>query len=137
MSYWLVKTEPGCYAYADLARDRRAVWDGVSNNWALQFLRQMKKGDQVFVYHTGDEKQIVGIAEVVKPPYPDPKENDEKLTVVDLKAVRSLARPVALATIKKDRRFKDFELVKFSRLAVMPVSEEVWEHLLAMSQETP
>lgn len=134
MNYWLVKTEPDCYAYADLVRDRRTVWDGVSNAWALSFLRQMKKGDRVFVYHTGKEKQIVGIAEVVKEPYPDPSAEDEKLVVVDLKAVKALPRPVTLAEIKKDKRFADFELVKFSRLSVMPVTPERWRALLELGQ---
>jgi predicted RNA-binding protein with PUA-like domain len=134
MNYWLVKTEPDCYAYADLVRDRRTVWDGVSNAWALSFLRQMKKGDRVFVYHTGKEKQIVGIAEVVKEPYPDPSGEDEKLVVVDLKAVKALPRPVTLAEIKKDKRFADFELVKFSRLSVMPVTPDRCRALLELGQ---
>ncbi|GMV97833.1 MAG: hypothetical protein AMXMBFR83_21880 [Phycisphaerae bacterium] len=133
MDYWLVKTEPDAFSYDDLARDRLATWDGVTNNWALQFLRRMKKGDRVLEYHTGDEKRVVGIAEVVKGPYPDPRAGDEKLTVVDLKPVRKLPRPVTLAAIRQDPRFADFELVKFSRLSVMPVSPQHWAWLLNMS----
>lgn len=132
MKYWLVKTEPDCYSFADLVRDKRTTWDGVTNSWALQFLRQISKGDRVFIYHTGKEKAIAGVAEVMKAPYADPNESDEKLAVVDLKPVKALARPVSLAEIKKDRRFADFELVKFSRLAVMPVSPERYEMLLTM-----
>ena len=132
MNHWLVKTEPECYAYADLVRDKKTAWDGITNNWALQFLRQMKKGDRVLVYHTGKEKAVVGVAEVVKAPYSDPKADDEKLAVVELKAVKALPHAVPLAQIKKDRHFADFELVKFSRLSVMPVSPERFEALLAL-----
>lgn len=132
MNHWLVKTEPDCYSFADLVRDKRTVWDGVTNAWALQFVRQMKKGDRVLVYHTGKEKAIAGIAEVVASAYADPAQKDEKLAVVDLKPVKPLARPVTLADLKKDRRFADFELVKFSRLSVMPVSGERWETLLEL-----
>ena len=132
MNYWLVKTEPDCYAFADLERDGRTVWDGITNAWALQFVRQMKKGDRVLIYHTGKEKAIVGVAEVVKAPYADPAGDDEKLAVVDLKCVRGLPQPVSLAAIKKDKRFGDFELVKFSRLGAMPVSADRYAALLAM-----
>lgn len=135
MAYWLLKTEPGCFSYDDLVREKRAVWDGVTNNWALQFLRRMKKGDRAFIYHTGKEKRIVGMAEVMKSAYPDPTAGDEKIAVVDLKPAGKLDRPVGLTEIKKDPRFADFELVKFSRLAVMPVSEERWRRLLSMGCE--
>jgi predicted RNA-binding protein with PUA-like domain len=83
-NYWLLKTEPSTYSFADLEREKRAVWDGVANALALKHLRLMKRGDLSFIYHTGDEKQIVGIAEVTSNPYPDPKKNDPKLAVVDL-----------------------------------------------------
>jgi predicted RNA-binding protein with PUA-like domain len=132
MKYWLLKTEPDCYSFADLVREKRTTWDGVTNSWALQFLRQIGKGDRVLIYHTGKEKAVAGVAEVVKAAYADPSCDDEKLAVVDLKPVKALASPVTLAQIKKDRRFADFELVKFSRLGVMPVSPERFEMLLAM-----
>lgn len=123
-NYWIVKTEPSTYSFDDLARQKTAVWDGVKNNLALKHLRQMKPGDQVLVYHTGDEKAVVGVAEVVSEPYPDPKQKDPKLTVVDLRAGGRLPRPVPLAEIKKDRAFADIALVRIGRLSVSPVSAE-------------
>jgi len=91
-SYWIVKTEPSTYSYDDLARQKTAVWDGVKNNLALKHLRSMRPGDQVLVYHTGDEKAVVGVAEVTRAAYPDPKQKDPKLAVVDLKARERLPR---------------------------------------------
>src|SRR5882724_2391563 len=96
-NYWLLKTEPSTYSFTDLEREKRAVWDGVSNALALKHLRSMRRGDLTFIYHTGNEKQIVGIAEVTSNPYPDPKENDPKLVVVDLAPRGRLPRPVTLA----------------------------------------
>ncbi len=110
-SYWIVKTEPSTYSFDDLARQHTAVWDGVKNNLALKHLRQMKPGDRVLVYHTGDEKAVVGVAEVTSEAYPDPKQKDPKLAVVDLRAVERLPRPVPLAEIKKERAFADLALV--------------------------
>lgn len=129
MAYWLLKTEPSCYSYDDLERDKKTVWDGVSNNLALKYLRQMKKGDLALVYHTGDTKAVIGVAEVVSDPYVDPKLNDPKLAVVDIKAKSRLNKPVALTQIKANKALQDFLLVKMSRLSVMPVSENQW-HLL-------
>src|SRR2546422_9323973 len=121
-NYWIVKTEPSTYSYDDLERQKTAVWDGVKNNLALKHLRQMKPGDRVLVYHTGDEKAVVGVAEVMSDAYPDPKQKDPKLAVVDLRAVERLPRPVSLAEIKKDRAFADLGLVRMGRLSVMPAS---------------
>lgn len=132
-NYWLLKTEPSTYSYADLERDKKAVWDGVSNALALKHLRSMKRGDLAFVYHTGDEKQIVGIAEVTSDAYPDPKEKDARLVVVDLKPRERLKRPVTLSEVKADGQFRDFELVRMGRLSVMPVGESRWNKLLKMS----
>ena len=132
-NHWLLKTEPSTYSFADLEREKRAVWDGVANALALKHLRSMKHGDLAFIYHTGDEKQIVGIAEVISDPYPDPKENDPKLAVVDLKPHERLPRPVTLAEIKSTRRFQDFELVRMGRLSVMPVSNSRWQELKKMA----
>src|SRR2546426_10283437 len=100
-THWIVKTEPSTYSYDDLARQNTAVWDGVKNNLALKHLRQMKPGDRLLVYHTGDEKAVVGVAEVTSESYPDPKQKDPKLAVVDLRAVERLPRPVPLAEIKR------------------------------------
>ena len=132
-NHWLLKTEPSTYSYADLERDKKAVWDGVSNALALKHLRSMKRGDLAFIYHTGDEKQIVGITEVTSDPYPDPKEKDTRLVVVDLKPQKRLARPVTLSEVKGDAEFRDFELVRIGRLSVMPVSESRWKKLVKMA----
>ena len=134
MAYWLLKSEPGVYAFADLVRDKKTTWDGVTNNLALKHIRAMAKGDLAFIYHSGDEKSIVGIAEVASEPYPDPKAGDPKIVVVDLKAKDALARPVSLADIKAKKEFADFALVRISRLSVMPVSAAQWKSLLAMSR---
>jgi predicted RNA-binding protein with PUA-like domain len=129
---WIVKTEPSTYSFDQLEREKRAVWDGVRNNLALKYLRQMKPGDRVLVYHTGDEKAAVGLAEVASEPYPDPKQKDPKLVVVDLKAAGRLLRPVPLAEIKKDRSFADLALVRMGRLSVMPASADQFKRLLAL-----
>jgi predicted RNA-binding protein with PUA-like domain len=129
-NYWIVKTEPSTYSYDDLERQKKAVWDGVKNNLALKHLRQMKPGDGVLVYHTGDEKAVVGVAEVTSQAYPDPKQKDPKLAVVDLKADGRLPQPVPLAEIKKDRAFADLGLVRMGRLSVMPASPEQFKRLL-------
>lgn len=133
MNYWLLKTEPSTYAWADLVRAGRAVWDGVKNPAALGHLRGMRPGDEVFIYHTGGEKAIIGIARVVTAAYPDPKAGDPRLVAVDLEAVRPLAAPVTLAAVKSDRRFPDFPLVRLPRLSVMPVTPAQWEAILGMS----
>jgi predicted RNA-binding protein with PUA-like domain len=134
MSYWLLKSDPETYSFHDLKADKKTVWDGVSNSLALKHIRNMKKGDQAFVYHSGDEKSIVGIAEIVSDPYPDPKQKDEKLAVMEIKFKESLQSPVTLAAVKADKRFSDFALVRMSRLSVMPVSAEQWKTLLSMSR---
>ncbi|MEX2189416.1 MAG: EVE domain-containing protein [Bacteroidota bacterium] len=134
MPTWLMKTEPGTYSYDDLERDGKAVWDGVSNPVALKHLRSMKKGDQVLVYHTGNEKSIIGIAEVTSGPYADPKSKDPRLVVVNLKPVRKLANPVSLAAVKAEKVFKDFELVRIPRLSVMPVPTNLWRYIMQMSR---
>ena len=134
MAYWLLKSEPGVYAFADLVRDKKTTWDGVTNNLALKHIRAMAKGDLAFIYHSGDEKSIVGIAEVASEPYPDPKAGNPKIVVVDLKAKDALARPVSLADIKAKQEFADFALVRISRLSVMPVTAVHWKSLLAMSR---
>jgi len=134
MAHWLLKTEPGTYSYDMLDKDGKTVWDGVSNNLALQYIRQMKKGDLAFIYHSGDEKQIVGVAEITSNPYPDPKLKDGKLVVFDLKPKEKVKRPVTLAEIKADASFADFQLVRMSRLSVMPVTPAHWEKITAMAK---
>ena len=134
MAKWLLKTEPDCYSWDDLVRDKKATWDGVSNALALKHIRSMKKGDQALIYHTGNEKQIIGLAEVTSNAYPDPNETDERIAVVDLKPKSKLKNPVTLETIKSDPAFKDWELVRISRLGVMPVSEAIWERIEKLSE---
>jgi predicted RNA-binding protein with PUA-like domain len=133
MAYWLLKTEPDAYSYDELARDGVTVWDGVANNAALLYLRAMAPGDQALIYHTGDERRAVGLAEVTSAPYPDPKLDDPKLVVVDVRALGPLPAPVGLAAIKADPFFADFALVRQGRLSVVPVSPEQWARLLAMA----
>lgn len=133
MSFWLLKSDPETYSYDDLERDKKTVWDGVSNPLALKHIRGMSKGDLAFVYHSGDEKAIIGIVEIVSAPYPDPKQKDPKLAVVEIKAKERLATTVSLAAIKGRKDFADFLVVRMSRLSVMPVSASQWKALLAMS----
>lgn len=124
---WLVKTEPTEYGYDDLEREGTAVWDGVSNPAALKNLRAMKEGDRVFVYHTGDVKAAVGIAQVTRAAYPPPRSKNPKQVVVDLKPVRRLKTPVALADIKALSSFAESPLVRQGRLSVVPLSEAQWK----------
>ncbi|WP_409574082.1 EVE domain-containing protein [Kouleothrix sp.] len=135
MAYWLLKTEPEAYAYADLERDGATVWDGVSNNAALLHIRAMRPGDQALIYHTGDERQAVGLAEITSAPYADPRQADPKLAVVDIRPLRRLGRPVTLAQVKADPAFADFALVRQGRLSVVPVSPEQWARLMALAGE--
>jgi predicted RNA-binding protein with PUA-like domain len=133
MAFWLLKTEPSTYSWSDLLKAKRATWDGVKNPTALRNLRDMKVGDLAFIYHTGDEKAIVGIAKVVKAAYPDPKAGDASLVVVDLEAVKPLKTPVTLAAIKADKRYAAWALVRIPRLSVMPVDPEHWKQLSSSS----
>jgi predicted RNA-binding protein with PUA-like domain len=135
MAYWLFKEEPEHYSLEDLFRDKRTVWAGVENNLALKHLRSVQKGDRVLYYHTGKEKAIVGVMEVVKGPYPDPTRDDARLVVVDVKPVRRLDRPVTLAEIKSNPDFADFALVRISRLSVMPVTTEQWSAIERLSKQ--
>lgn len=136
MSHWLLKTEADTYAWADLVREKVGRWDGVRNATALIHLRAMRPGDEAFIYHTGGEKAVVGIAQVRTAAYPDPKADDPRFVMVDLTPVRPLAAPVTLAAIKADDRFADFALVRIPRLSVMPVSVAQWKAILAMSRAT-
>jgi predicted RNA-binding protein with PUA-like domain len=126
---WLFKTEPSEYSYDDLERDKKTVWSGVSNSLALKHLREVRLGDEILIYHTGDEKAVVGLAEAIKEAYPDPKENDEKLVVVSIKPKRRFKRAVSLAEIKNAEALKDFDLVRLPRLSVMPINNEHWAAL--------
>jgi predicted RNA-binding protein with PUA-like domain len=126
MAYWLLKTEPSTYSFADLARDKQTRWDGISNPVALRNLREAKAGELALVYHTGDEKSAVGICEIVKPAYGDPP-------VVDVKAKEPLGRAVSLATIKADPLFAQSPLVRQGRLSFVPLSDAQWKRILELA----
>jgi predicted RNA-binding protein with PUA-like domain len=135
--HWLVKTEPSTYAWSDLVRDGGTRWDGVRNPLARNHLGAMRKGDLVLVYHSGDEKAVVGIAKVKRTAYPDPTADDERWLAVDLAAVRPLAKPVPLATIKHDRKLAGMPLVRQGRLSVMPVGDAEFAHVLKLGETKP
>ena len=137
MAYWLLKTEPDCYAWADLEKEKKTTWDGVSNALALKHIRTMKKGDLALIYHTGGERQAVGIAQITSAPYADPKQDDEKLAVVDLKAKKKLANPVGLDVIKADKAFAGWDLLRISRLSIVPVPESMWKRVVTLADGRP
>jgi predicted RNA-binding protein with PUA-like domain len=130
---WLFKSDPEHYSYGDLARDKQTVWDGISNNLALKHLRKVRQGDEVMIYHSGGERAVVGLAEALTDPYPDPKKKESRLVVVDIAARGTVPRPVKLEEIKKQSALRDFDLVRLPRLSVMPVSEKQWNALLALA----
>jgi predicted RNA-binding protein with PUA-like domain len=131
---WLFKEEPENYSFDAFVKDGSTVWSGVKNPVARKHLSAVKKGDRVFYYHTGKEKQIVGIAKAARDAYPDTKDKTGKAAVVDLVPVKKLARPVTLAEIKADAAFADFALVRISRLSVMPVTDAQWSRILKKSE---
>jgi predicted RNA-binding protein with PUA-like domain len=133
MAYWLIKSEPSAYSWDQLVKDKKTSWTGVRNFQAAINLKAMKPGDRCFFYHSGEGKEIVGIAEVVKAAYPDPTDKDGKAVAVDVKAVEPVKKPVTLAAIKADPKFKEMKLVRQSRLSVSPVSDEHWKLLMKMS----
>ncbi len=133
MAYWLLKTEPQDYSYTDLEKAGRAVWDGVKNALALKYLRTMQPQDQALIYHTGKERAVVGVAQILTHPYPDPAGRDLKLVVVEIQAMRSLLSPVTLAQIKQTEDLKDFELIRLPRLSVVPVTEQYWQRILQLA----
>lgn len=132
MAYWILKTDADTYPFDQLERERRTVWDGVTNALALKHIRSMAPGDAALIYHSNVGKELVGLARIVGGPYPDPKRQDPKLVVVDLEADRRLPKPVTLVTVKADPAFSDLGLVRMSRLSVIPVPAEQWERLLQM-----
>ena len=130
---FLFKEEPTHYSYDDLKKDGKTRWSGVKNPLAQKHLRSVKKGDAIFYYHTGAEKAVVAVARAASDAYPDPADKSGKLYAVDVVPVKKLARPVTLAEIKAKPVFKDFPLVRISRLSVMPVSEKEWSEIEKMS----
>ncbi|MDJ0969850.1 MAG: EVE domain-containing protein [Kiloniellales bacterium] len=134
MAYWLVKSEPGTWSWDDQVRDGTAEWDGVRNYQAANNLKAMKIGDRAFFYHSVNEKQIVGIVEVVKEYYPDPSDESGRFGMVDFKAVKPVAKPVSLAQIKAEPRLEGIALVRQSRLSVMPISADHWRLLCDLGE---
>jgi predicted RNA-binding protein with PUA-like domain len=130
---WLFKEEPDHYSFDDLTRDGKTSWTGVRNPLAQKHLRSVTKGDRIFFYHTGDQKSVVGIMKATAAAYPDPADKTGKLYAVDVAPVKKLKQPVTLASIKADKAFASFPLVRMSRLSVMPVSEQEWERIEKMS----
>jgi predicted RNA-binding protein with PUA-like domain len=130
---WLFKEEPTHYGFDSLVKDKKAVWSGVKNALAQRHLHAVRKGDRIFYYHTGDEKAVVGIAKALGDAYPDPDDKTGKQAVVDVAPITNLPRPVTLAEIKADPSFKDFPLVRISRLSVMPVTDEEWKRIVQIS----
>ncbi|MDQ3208347.1 MAG: EVE domain-containing protein [Gemmatimonadales bacterium] len=133
MAYWILKTDADSYPFDQLERERRAVWDGVTNALALKHIRSMAPGDTALIYHSNVGKDLVGLARITSEPYPDPKRQDPKLVVVDLEADRRLPKPVSLAAVKADPAFSDLGLVRMARLSVIPVPAEQWRKLLSMA----
>jgi len=132
MNYWLVKTEPETYSWDDLARDKKTVWDGVRNFQARNNLKSMKKGDTVFIYHSGDDKAVLGTAKILKEAYPDPKDKD--WIVVEIVADKKLKRPVTLSQVKATKKLSNMVLVKSSRLSIQPVREDEFNAVLELSE---
>lgn len=136
MNYWLVKSEPDVYSWEQFKKDKKTYWNGVRNYAARNNLRAMKKGDEVFYYHSNQGMEIVGVAMVVKEAYQDPTTDNENWVVVDLKPVKTLKKPVPLSKIKAEPKFENMELVKNSRLSVQKVTPDEWELIMKMSGES-
>lgn len=134
MAYWLFKEEPDHYAFADLEGDGETLWDGVSNNLARKYLRQVRPGDRVLYYHTGQEKAVVGEMRAVSEPVADPAAGDPKAVAVRVRAVRRLQHPVRLEKIKDDPSLAGWDLVRLPRLSVVPVNETQWKRVMELSR---
>ena len=137
INYWLAKQEPTGprgYNLSTLQKEKTTVWDGVHNNLALKHMRNMKKGDQIIYYHTGDERQAVGIMSITTDPYPNPEEDNERFVVVDVKFKKWFKNSVSLELMKKEKSFKDWELLRIARLSVMPVPKNIWDKIIKISQ---
>jgi predicted RNA-binding protein with PUA-like domain len=132
-NYWLVKQEPEGYSWQTLVKEKHTAWTGVRNFQARNNLRAMKKGDAVLFYHSGEEKQVVGIAEVAREAYPDPSADEGDWSCVDIAPVKALKTPVTLHTIKSDKRLSNIALVRQSRLSVMPLAGEHFNRIVELS----
>jgi predicted RNA-binding protein with PUA-like domain len=135
ITYYLIKTDPSEYSLSDLKREKKTVWDGVTNPLAQQHLSKMKKGDWAFFYHTGRERQIVGIVEITAPPFHDPRHPDDKSVVVEIAHRFELKHPVPLIALRADSRFEKHPLLTNTNLPVMPMGKQDWDMILLMSQK--
>ena len=135
MAYWLVKSEPDSYSWEQLEKDKETCWSGVRNYAARGHLKNMKKGDEVFFYHSNEGTDIVGIAKVVKEHYQDPTTDDDRWVAVDLKPQKKLKKPVTLEAIKKDKRLAGMALVRIGRLSVQPVTDKEWSIIMEKAEE--
>ena len=133
MKYWLLKSEPSAWSWDNQVKEGASMWDGVRNYQARNNLKEMKKNDLCFFYHSVTERSIVGIVKVVKEYYPDPTDKTERFVVVDVKATKKLKNPVSLDQIKENKKLKNIALVKQSRLSVMPINKIEWEEIIKMS----
>jgi predicted RNA-binding protein with PUA-like domain len=131
MAYWLLKTEPSTYSFADLVKAKETRWDGIENPAALKLMKTAAVGDRALVYHTGDEKSAIGECAIVKAAYEDPK--NPRLVVIDVKAGKPLPKPVSLAIIKRDKLFADSPLVRQGRLSFVPLTEAQWRRIHELS----
>ena len=136
MAYWLVKSEPSVYSFEQLQKDKQTDWTGVRNYAARNHLKAMRKGDEVFFYHSNEGLEIVGIAKVAKEAYQDPTTEETAWVCVDIKPFKKLKKPVSLETMKKDKRLKDMALIRIGRLSVQPVTEKEWEVVMELAGET-
>lgn len=134
MNYWLMKTEPNTYSWDDLVKDGQTYWDGVRNYAARNFMKEMKAGDQVFIYHSVKERNVVGIAEIIKEHYQDPTTDDDRWVAVDIKPIQKLENAVNLDQVKADERLQNTALVKISRLSVQPIKKEEFDIIFTMSK---
>ena len=136
VNYWLAKQEPSGprgYNFSQFEKEKKTIWDGVHNNLALKHMRNMKKGDLAFFYHTGTERKIVGIMIVDSNPYPNPEEKNERFIVVNVKYKKRLKKEITLDELKKEKKFKNWELLRISRLSVMPVPKQIWDVIIKNS----
>jgi predicted RNA-binding protein with PUA-like domain len=129
--YWMVKQEPETYSWDDFVKDGQTDWTGVRNYQARNNLREMKTGDRVLFYHSGKDKAVVGLAEVIKSQYPDPTADDDQWVAVDLKPIKALQNPVPLAAIRYDKRLSDLPLIRQSQLSVMPLTKDEFDVIVA------
>jgi predicted RNA-binding protein with PUA-like domain len=137
MAYWLVKSEPSTYSWAQMVKDGRTFWSGVRNHQAANNMKAMKKGDHAFFYHSGDDKAVVGTVEIVKENYPDHTDETGKFGMVDVKAGTALKTPVTLAAIKAEPKLKNLLLIRHSRLSVVPIDEPSWKLICGMGGIKP